>query len=155
MRNIVVPTDGSAGANGAVDVAAELTKACSGKLFIVTIAGDIPWEEIRELERAGKNIGGALEGHSMEILNAAEKRAQRFGVTDIELQIGWGDPATSIIKIAAREAADTIVLGRRGRGRMAGLLLGSVARKVVSLAPCPVIVVPEPAERSPDNAPWS
>ncbi len=155
MRNIVVATDGSASANHAVDIAAELTKACSGKLFIVTIAGDLPWEEIRELAHAEQNIGGALEGHSMEILNAAEKRAQHFGVTDIELQVGWGDPASSIIKMAAREAADAIVLGRRGRGRLAGLLLGSVARKVVSLAPCTVIVVPEPVERSPDDAPWS
>lgn len=42
MRNIVMATDGSASASHAVDIAAELTKACSGKLFIVTITGGLP-----------------------------------------------------------------------------------------------------------------
>lgn len=151
----MVATDGSEGADRAVDVAAELAKVSGGKLFIVTVAGNLSSEEMRELARAERNIDAALEGLSMQILTAAEKRAQRFGVTDIQLQIAWGDPARSIIQIAAREVADAIVLGRRGRGRLPGLLLGSVSQKVVSLAPCTVIVVPELAERSHDDAPWS
>lgn len=155
MRHIMVATDGSEGADRAVDVAAELAKVSGGKLFIVTVAGNLSSEEMREFARAERNIDAALEGLSMQILTAAEKRAQRFGVTDIQLQIAWGDPARSIIQIAAREVADAIVLGRRGRGRLPGLLLGSVSQKVVSLAPCTVIVVPELAERSPDDAPWS
>ena len=155
MRNIVVATDGSEDANRAVDVAAELTKAFGGKLFIVTIAGDLSGEEMRELARAQQNFAEALEDRSMQVLIAAEKCAQRFGVTNIQLQIGWGDPAKSIMEIAAREVADAIVLGRRGRGRLAALPLGSVCQKIVSLALCSVIVVPELGERSPNDAPWS
>ena len=49
MRNIVVATDGSGDASRAVDVAAELTKAFGGKLFIVTVAGDLSGQEMREL----------------------------------------------------------------------------------------------------------
>jgi len=52
------------------------------------------------------------------------------------------DPAEAIIEAARREHADAIIVGRRGRGQLAGLLLGSVSQKVVSLAPCTVIVVP-------------
>ena len=155
MRNIVVATDGSGDASRAVDVAAELTKAFGGKLFIVTVAGDLSGQEMRELARAQQNFGEALEDRSMQVLVAAETCAQRFGITNIQLQIGWGDPAKSIMEIAAREVADAIVLGRRGRGRLAGLPLGSVCQKIVSLALCSVIVVPELGERSADDAPWS
>ena len=37
---------------------------------------------------------------------------------------------------------DMIVVGRRGRGRLLGLLIGSVSQKLVSLAPCKILVVP-------------
>lgn len=142
MRNIMVATDGSEGADRAVDVAAELAKAVGAKLFIVTVAGNLSGEETQELAHAERNIGDTLEALSMQILNAAEKRAKRLGITDILMQIGWGDAARSIIEFAAREGADTIVLGRRGRGRLAGLLLGSVSQKVASLAPFTVVIVP-------------
>ena len=54
----------------------------------------------------------------------------------------WADPAEAIIEAARVGQADTIVIGRRGRGRLAGLLLGSVSQKVASLAPCIVTIVP-------------
>ena len=53
-----------------------------------------------------------------------------------------GEAAPTIIDIARGKGADTIVVGRRGAGRVAGLLLGSVLQKLVSLSPLPVIVVP-------------
>jgi nucleotide-binding universal stress UspA family protein len=155
MRHIVVATDGSADANRAVDVAAELAKAFGAKLFIVTVAGNLSGEETQKLARIEENIGSALEALSMQIVTTAETRVRHLGVTNVQLHIEWGDAARSIIEIAAGEAADAIVLGRRGRGRLTGLPLGSVCQKVVSLAPCTVIVVPELAERSPDDAPWS
>ncbi len=142
MRHIMVATDGSEGADRAVDVAAELAKTCGGDLSIVTVGGNLSGDEMRELARAEGNIGDALEALSGQILAAAKTRAQRLGVAQVWLRTGWGDPAQSIIEIAASDHADAIVVGRRGRGRLAGLLLGSVSQKVVSLAPCTVIVVP-------------
>jgi len=52
-----------------------------------------------------------------------------------------GDPAESIIKIAEAHSCDLIVMGSRGLGRLAGLVLGSTSQKVVSHAPCPVLIV--------------
>lgn len=142
MRHIMVGTDGSEAADRAVDVAADLAKAFGAELLIVTVGGNLSGEELRQLERAEGNIGDVLDMLSKQILAAAKTRAQRLGTNNVQLRPAWGDPAQSIIEIAACEATDAIVVGRRGRGRLAGLLLGSVSQKIASLAPCTVIIVP-------------
>jgi nucleotide-binding universal stress UspA family protein len=83
-----------------------------------------------------------LEPVIAQIEYAAEIRARRLGVSNIRVQSGWGDVAESLIKIASSHSIDMIVLGRRGRGQLAGLLLGSVSHKIVSHAPCAVAVIP-------------
>jgi nucleotide-binding universal stress UspA family protein len=60
----------------------------------------------------------------------------------IQLESRVGDVAPTIIDIAKEKQADAIVAGKRGTGRVAGLLLGSVSQKLVSLAPLPVTIVP-------------
>ncbi len=53
-----------------------------------------------------------------------------------------GDPAAVLLE-AARDA-DMLVVGTRGRGGFAGLVLGSVSHRCAQHAPCPVVVVPSP-----------
>jgi nucleotide-binding universal stress UspA family protein len=142
MRHIMVATDGSDGADRAIDVAAAVAKALGANLSVLTVGGNLSSEEMRQLARAEGDLGDALESLSNEILRRAKDRAQRIGVPAVRLQVAWGDAAETIIEAARRERVDAIVIGRRGRGRLAGLLLGSVSQKVASLAPCIVIVVP-------------
>ena len=142
MQRIMVATDGSADADRAVEVAAVLAKAVDGELLIVTIGGNFPAEEIRKLTCAEGGVGEANELLCSRILLEAKERAERAGVRRIGTQSGWGDPAEGIIDAARRERSDMLVLGRRGRGKLAGWLLGSVSREVVSRAPCIVVVVP-------------
>jgi nucleotide-binding universal stress UspA family protein len=52
-----------------------------------------------------------------------------------------GDPGREIARLAAEVDADLVVVGNVGRSNMRRLLIGSVAEKVVRLAPCPVFVV--------------
>jgi len=142
MRHIMVATDGSESAGRAVDVAAKLAKGFASELLIVTVGGNLSFEEMNRLERAEGNIGEALDMLSNQILRAAKTRAERVGVENIRLESAWGDPAQSIIDAAARGAAEVLVVGRRGRGQLAGLLLGSVSQKLASLAPCITVIVP-------------
>jgi nucleotide-binding universal stress UspA family protein len=51
-------------------------------------------------------------------------------------------PAKAILKTAAQEGAELIVVGSRGRGALKSMVLGSVSREVASEARCPVVVVP-------------
>lgn len=142
MQNILLATDGSDGANRATDAAATLAKALGAQLSILTVGGNVPQEQLRQLAHTEKNIGDALDSLSSQILRQAEERSLRVGLSNVELRVGWGDPAEVIIATVQQRRFDAIVIGRRGRGRLAGLLLGSVSQKVVSLAPCIVIVVP-------------
>lgn len=56
-----------------------------------------------------------------------------------------GGAAVEIATAARNEGANAIVVGTRGHTMLSGLLVGSVAMRLLHLAPCPVLVVP-PAE---------
>ena len=144
MRTVVLATDGSEPGERATNFAVQLTKRFEADLFIVHVSGnmDLSRHDIRALERAEGNVADVFEQVAKQILTRAEVNARNAGIASIQTRIGWGDPAEQIIDIARRVGADGIVMGRRGLGRLSGLLLGSVSQKVASLAPCVVILVP-------------
>jgi nucleotide-binding universal stress UspA family protein len=140
----MVGTDGSEGGDRAVDMAAKFATAAEAKLLVMTVVNsDIEQsQDMDRLARAEGGMGEAIELAANGILRRAKKRAHRQGAGSVEVQYSWGDPTEAIIETALRVKVDIIVVGRRGRGRLAGLLLGSVSQKLVSLAPCAVMVVP-------------
>ena len=142
MPHMIVATDGSASANRAVDTAARLAKATGADLVILTVGGNISGAELRRLARAEGDLAAALEAGTNEILERARNRALRSGASAVRVLSGWGEPTEAIIDAVRREKADLLVVGRRGRSRLSGLLLGSVSQKLTSLAPCKVLVVP-------------
>ena len=142
MQRIMVATDGSAGANRAIDTAAALAKSGGADLTIITVGGNISGAELRKLADSAGDLSRTMEASADRILTLARKRALRIGVRNVALQTGWGDPAEIIIDAARRGQVDMLVVGRRGRSRLSGLLLGSVSQKLASLAPCVVVVVP-------------
>jgi len=142
MQRIFVATDGSPGANRAVDAAATLAKIARAKLIILTVGNNVSGTQLRRLASTGGDLSGLLEADATRTLGRARQRALRAGVATVELQTAWGDPAQTIIDTVRRKKADLLVVGRRGRSRLSGLLLGSVSQKLASLAPCKVMVVP-------------
>ena len=83
----------------------------------------------------------ALDAIASLTLQDAEKVAKKARLSRISHILLKGDPAENILSAAKKEKADVIVLGRRGMGRLAGLLIGSVSQKVNQLADCPVFTV--------------
>ena len=147
MERILVGVDGSAPSLKAVDFAADLAGKYNAELILLKVAGDRPLEldtAVEEYARSEHMPAAAAEfvlTMADNILDNARKEALAKGATQISVEPSFGDPAAQIIAAARDHQADLIVIGSRGHGRLAGLLLGSVAQKVVSLAPCPVVVV--------------
>lgn len=142
MNQLLVAVDGSENANRAIDAAATLAKVTNAKLLVMTVGHELATKDISLLAHAEGGVGEAYECVHNQILHRAKTRAIAKGAPYVEVQLGWGDPAETIIETARRTKADLLVVGRRGRGKLASLLLGSVSHKLVSLAPCIVAVVP-------------
>jgi nucleotide-binding universal stress UspA family protein len=66
--------------------------------------------------------------------------AQGAAPADRRVLLDEGDPASSLV--SRSEGAEILVVGSRGRGRLAGLVLGSVSQRCIDHAVCPVAVVP-------------
>lgn len=145
MRRILVATDGSAGADRAVDYAAQLAKTYAADLLITNVIGGygLPGGVFRHFTHDQQVwLNELLASLSAELLNKARDRARDLGVSRIILESRPGDVASTIVTIAQEKSADVIVVGKRGTGQVSGLLLGSISQKLVSLAPLPTIVVP-------------
>jgi nucleotide-binding universal stress UspA family protein len=143
ISRMLVATDGSSGGSRAVTAAAEMAKALDCDLLIATLPENtLPPAKWSELARAEGGVAEGLELLETRILVEAKERAESIGVAKVRTSSGSGDVAEAIMDMARRERTDIIVVGRRGRGQLAGLLLGSVSQKLVSLAPSLVLVVP-------------
>jgi nucleotide-binding universal stress UspA family protein len=73
------------------------------------------------------------------VLDSAQ--AQLGGLVSVETQLIEGPPAPAILRVAAEDRCDLIVIGSRGHGQLSGLLLGSVSSAVAQRAECPVLIV--------------
>jgi nucleotide-binding universal stress UspA family protein len=83
-----------------------------------------------------------FHGEAVETLDTAVRDV--VGADDanrIRQVVVRGHPASVLMEAAAD--ADLLVVGARGHGGFAGMLLGSVSQHVVAHAPCPVVVVHE------------
>ena len=147
FKKILVGVDGSESALQAIDVAANLAKTSGGHLVLMHVVqmSAIAEEALKVSATAHlkENPKSIMERLSQDILNVGRERAQSIGLKDrnISTQTADGDQARELIKCAKRDEVDLIVVGSRGRGRLEGLLLGSVSQKVSALSPCPCMIV--------------
>jgi nucleotide-binding universal stress UspA family protein len=141
LRHILVATDNSDSADRAIEAAAHLAKQVGASLIIVNVEQGYFDHRLGPFD-AGEGTVDMLEARSREILSRAKEHVERIGVTSVQTISGLGDAAAFILDVAKREAVDLIVLGKRGRSRLAGILLGSVSQHVAALAPCSVQIIP-------------
>jgi nucleotide-binding universal stress UspA family protein len=139
---IVVPVDGSPASIRAAKLAVSFARAKRGSRLILVNVQNLISEGLGEAaaamppgfeERTIQHLG-RMATHKVAGLCA--KARVRFKTC-----IESGAIAPTIARVVAREGADHIVMGTRGMGGVRGLLLGSVATKVVQLSSVPVTLV--------------
>jgi nucleotide-binding universal stress UspA family protein len=138
-RRILAATDGSPASQRAVAEAARLAKANSGRLILLYVANTAAPEASAKF---WDNVRRAFLEEGQAVLEEAEKVADEIDVP-LKTRLEEGYPSERIVEVARAEEADLIVVGCRGRSKLAKMLLGSVASRVIAAASCPVLVVRE------------
>jgi nucleotide-binding universal stress UspA family protein len=138
MNTIVVGTDGSAGAEAAIEKVVELVHGDGVTVHLVCVyPGQTPLERIGMTARQEPTD---LRGVAADVLARGERRFTEAGFS-VEKHAREGDPAHVIIDVAGETKADLIVVGARGSAGLRRFLLGSVSSKLVHHAPSSVLIV--------------
>jgi len=133
---ILIGHDGSKDADDAFETALELAALCRARLQVVSVA--TPPEPPTRVETEA-TLEAATQ-HYEEIFEGLKARAKERDV-NLESRVLVGHAAEQILRLAADTGADLIVVGHRGRSAIQEWLFGSTSRRVVSYAPCSVLVV--------------
>ncbi len=89
---------------------------------------------------------GTIDTVAIDLREQADATLRHFiaeacGGLRVDRRVAVGHPFEQILEMAKRESADLIVMGTHGRTGLGHVMLGSVAERVVRLAPCPVLTV--------------
>jgi nucleotide-binding universal stress UspA family protein len=146
IKRILVAVDHSAPSLRAADAAADIASCCGAELVLLTVLKHVDAHQ-PELARYMRNEHSD-ESVSLAIEDAARGELSLLGerlVTTVGRPGRWeveiGDPAASVVSFADRIGADLIAMGHTGRGQLTSLILGSVAKRVIDTARCPILVV--------------
>lgn len=136
IKNILVPVDGSEGADRAIEQAIMIAKMCDAKLNFLYVAN------INQLA-INAVLSDAILDSVTKAGNVILERAMDMVPAGIlkESFSDTGSPAVVVLDFAESNGIDLIIMGSRGLGVVKGVLLGSVSQYVVEQAKCPVMVV--------------
>jgi nucleotide-binding universal stress UspA family protein len=152
-KRIVVGTDGSAGANMAVDAAVQLARLMGASLHIVNAHKTTSAHQFAAAPEVGLPLDAiaasneAIRAEALRVCEDAAQRATGAGVS-AETYCLAGDPADALLKIAADADCDLLVVGNRGMSGMRRFVLGSVPNKLSHQCGTNLLIVDTSAART-------
>ncbi len=160
FTHILAPTDLSDAANNALGTAFEEAEAHHATLTLLHVLPSHPDTEVYYIKGAPENRMGYVSeagiplptppasvpetvrrDYHEEALTRLRHLAPSSFTGTWEVEVEVGDPADAIVRLAQERGVDLIVMGTHGRTGLSHVILGSVAEKVMRLAPCPVLTV--------------
>jgi nucleotide-binding universal stress UspA family protein len=151
VRRVVVGVDGSETSREALRWAAGEAASRGAELHVVH-AWEVPMVGAGVGVIPGRRASATPEGQRQqaEELVSSEIAAELRELSDVEVRSSIGRGSAAGVLLEAARGADLLVVGSRGLGGFAGLLLGSVSAKMASHAPCPVVIVRPAAPQDQD-----
>ena len=141
IRQILAPTDFSEGSKQAVTHAYELARTFGARLILLNVV-ELP---VYPVEAFLPYTGGTTPLDSLEHqapLDLAQLLPKdEDGGVEVLCHVVPGTPYYKIIEVAQAAKVDLIVMATHGRTGLGHLVMGSVAERVVRMAPCPVLTI--------------
>ena len=142
-QHFLVPIDFSSYAEQALDYAIALAKQLQARVTLLHViqpplmaGADMGvWPSPTFLEELEAAVTSDMEGYLARVTAAG---------LEGEIVVVHGVPFQEILHAAKERQVDLIIMGTHGRTGLTHVLLGSVAEKVVRLAPCPVLIARQP-----------
>ncbi|CDI06380.1 universal stress protein [Candidatus Nitrosotenuis uzonensis] len=136
IKKILVPMDGSATSFKALAQAIEIARTCQATILGINAISFLPAEfmpsvvpyKIYQKKEAGK------------FMEKAKLKAAKKGIL-FKYMIVYGNPVDQVINTAKSKKFDLIVIGARGKGRIAEVFLGSVSNAILHKSQIPVMIV--------------
>jgi nucleotide-binding universal stress UspA family protein len=147
VETILFPTDFSEGSFHALPYAVDLTRHYHARLYILHIIYDFTKATDSHVPHisADEIYNEMLDWAQKEIESCCIEEIR--GLNNVEKVVHKGVPYEEIIKFAADNKIDMIVMGTYGRVGLERFIFGSTAERVVRKAPCPVMTVRIPEHR--------
>ena len=138
---VLVGVDFSDASRRALEHAIPLCVRLDAELLLLHSWNPTGWIPDPEMAAGADDVLDAAKQLARTRLEDWAARARRAGAR-VETRLEAGAASRSITETARTQGPTLVVVGRRGRARLAHVLLGSVSERVVHLACCPVLVVP-------------
>jgi nucleotide-binding universal stress UspA family protein len=133
---VLVAVDGSACGTEALEWAAADVAARHGRLTVATVS-DLP--RLADVPLSSDLLASARQAAQRTVDSAVRRAEQLAPGIAVQGRVGSGNPAAELIMMAA--GAEQVVVGSRGTGGIAALLIGSVGGQVAEHVGCPAVVV--------------
>jgi nucleotide-binding universal stress UspA family protein len=138
FEQILLAVDGSEHSLRSAKEAGDLARAMKSEILRIVVAFDSIPPYLGE-----PNLQQAIDARMKEANAILQKAQDAVGKIPSELhtELIEGPAAEAIINVAKTRGSTVIVMGSRGMSAIAELVLGSTSHKVVSHAPCPVLII--------------
>jgi len=141
-EEILLPTDGSPGAEAALNHAIHLAAQNDAVLHAVHSVGVMERGDVTEDLADGDD---ELQERAWDILDPIRDAAETADVP-VQKAVLEGDPSETLVEYAESEPIDLIVMGTHGKTGLSRMLLGSTAEEVLRSASVPVLTVRDDAD---------